>query len=73
MSSETLKAQFYVHTCFCVPVAVKHVSSPLDTTERHSNSAAMTMKVRRQAQIKEDGFTLLLAALVMLETAAHTL
>lgn len=40
-------------------------------TERDSNTAVMTVKGRTQAQIK-DGFTLLLAALVMLEAAAHT-
>lgn len=48
-------------------------SSLLLIHRRRSNSAAMTIKVTHQAQITENGFTLLLAALVMLQTAAHAL
>lgn len=56
--SVTVMAWFHIlDICLCVPVEVKHLSSPLDTTETDSKSAAMTVKVRTQAQIKEDSFT----------------
>lgn len=47
---------------------IKGLNPPLVTTEK--DSADMTVKDK--TQIREDGFTLLLAALVYLKTAART-
>lgn len=63
--THSVKSQQHVYT-----LPTHAVSST--TTERDWNWSVMTVKDRKRAQIKENGFVLLLSALEMLESEAYT-